>query len=154
MIKVKLTGIEDFRRAAKAIRVNGRKDLQKELLRGIRDATKPIGRTVREHLPTYMPRRYAPVLSAALRFTTKTKTSGWPEVTVTARAKGKFEPRRVTALDKGTLRHPLFGMRKHWYAQKIPPGFFTKPANTVLDEVRAEASRAVERAARQLEKEI
>ena len=31
------------------------------------------------------------------------------------------------ALNQGRLRHPLFGDRRHWYAQRVNPQFFDRP---------------------------
>lgn len=154
MIEVKILGADELRRAARIIRKSGRPELQKELLRGLRESTKPIGRAVRTGLPHYLPDTYAKVLSRALRFTTQTKATGWPEVTVTARAKGKVEPRRIDAINRGTLRHPLYGDRHHWYAQRVTPGFFDEPAERVLRDVQAEAARSVERTVAKLEQQL
>lgn len=154
MIEVKILGAEELRRAARIIRKSGRPEIQKQLLRGLRESTKPVGREVRSDLPHYLPDRYAGVLSKALRFTTQSKTSGWPEVTVTARAKGKVELRHITTLNRGTLRHPLYGDRHHWYAQRVRPGFFDEPANRVLRDVQIEAAKSVERAVANIEKEL
>ena len=30
----------------------------------------------------------------------------------------------VASLNRGRLRHPLFGNRKHWYDQAVKPGFW------------------------------
>jgi hypothetical protein len=32
----------------------------------------------------------------------------------------------IYSLNQGSLRHPLFRNRDHWYEQQIPPGFFTE----------------------------
>lgn len=154
MLDVKVIGSEDLRRVAKTIRQRGAKEIQKEMLKGIRDATKQVGQEVRKDLPSHLPDRYAQVLGKALRFTTRTKTSGWPEITVTARAKGKVQPRAIAAINRGTLRHPLYGNRKHWYAQRVTPKFFDTPAERVLRDVQRAAAKAVERAAAQLEREL
>jgi hypothetical protein len=153
-LDIRVLGQEDLRSAARALRRAARTDLHKEMLAALRKATKPIGEEVRKSVPQFMPSGYAPVLAKALRFTTATKTSGWPEITVTAKAKGKAEPRRVEALNRGTLRAPLFGNRSRWYAHKITPGFFDVPARRVLNDVRREAAEAVHRVKEQLEREI
>lgn len=34
----------------------------------------------------------------------------------------------LNALDTGgNIRHPLYGNRAHWYGQRVPAGFFSKP---------------------------
>lgn len=153
-MRVRITGVDELRDAARAIRHAARVDLQKEMLAAVRGATKPIGDEVRKGLPIYLPDRYATVLARSLRFTTATKTSGWPEITVTARAKGKSEPRRIDALNRGVLRAPLFGNRRRWYAHAVKPGFFDEPAGRVLDDVRQAAAEGVTRVRNKLEREI
>lgn len=56
----------------------------------------------------------------------------------------------VAALDRGRLRHPLFGRRRHWYTQSIPPGWFTKPIEAKADKFRDELLAAVDAVERQI----
>lgn len=153
-LQVRITGQQDLRRAARALREAGRVDLKKEMLAAIRKATAQIGDEVRKDLPIYLPDTYAAVLARALRFTTATKTSGWPEITVTARAKGKSRPREIRTLNRGVLRAPLFGNRKHWYAHKVKPRFFDEPADRVREDVIREAGAGIRRVREKLEREI
>jgi len=56
----------------------------------------------------------------------------------------------LNSLDRGRLRHPLFGNRDHWYSQAVPPGWFTAPMRSHVDGVRREVLRAVDEVVRQL----
>lgn len=152
-------GVEELRRTAATLREISKAGLQKEVGKAIREATGELGEEVRRNLEFYMPSGYTPVLASYLHFVTKAKTSGWPAVTVTAKAKARSDLYRQ---DKGILRHPVFGRyrfvkRKHgksfdvvrkenpWVNQAIPPGFFTNPANRVKEDVRGEVIKAIER---------
>lgn len=41
------------------------------------------------------------------------------------------------SLNRGRLRHPLYGNREHWYDQTIPAGWFERPLTAMAPEVRA-----------------
>jgi hypothetical protein len=68
-------------------------------------------------------------------------------VTATSR-KGKGVD--LNALDRGRLRHPLFGNRRHWYGQTVPVGWFARPMEANADNVQRELRQAV----REIEQDI
>jgi hypothetical protein len=48
-------------------------------------------------------------------------------------------------IDKGRVRHPVFGNREHWETQSVPPGFFTRTVLARAAGFRSAAERAVQR---------
>lgn len=64
-------------------------------------------------------------------------------VRVTATSK-KGKGVDLDKLDRGRLRHPLFGDRKHWYEQTVPAGWFTRPMARNADNVEQELRKAVD----------
>lgn len=68
-------------------------------------------------------------------------------VTATSR-KGKGVD--LDALDRGRLRHPLFGNRRHWYQQAVNPRWFTRPMEANAGNVQRELEQAV----REIERDI
>ena len=56
------------------------------------------------------------------------------------------------SLDRGELRHPLFGDREHWYDQQVPAGWWSKSLNRAADSgvVRRELLRGLDEVARKL----
>lgn len=51
----------------------------------------------------------------------------------------------LASLDKGRLRHPLYGNRGHWYVQAVKPGFWTDAMEgEATDTVRAAAIQAID----------
>jgi hypothetical protein len=48
--------------------------------------------------------------------------AGGPSVTITASHQYDLQ-----GLDDGLNIHPLFGNRRHWYLQRVHPGWFTTP---------------------------
>jgi hypothetical protein len=117
--------------------------------KGIVHAVAPLAAAVRAEIPHTMPSGYTPTLAAAVRTRTTTRTSGGSAtVTLTLWAEGKSRRRRVVALNRGQLRHPLFGNRKRWYVTRVTPGFWSRPiAAGKRDAVRATATALDEVAA-------
>jgi hypothetical protein len=63
------------------------------------------------------------------------------QVTATSR-KGKGVD--LDKLDRGRLRHPLFGDRNLWYDQTVPARWFTRPMEKNADNVEQELKRVVD----------
>jgi hypothetical protein len=71
-----------------------------------------------------MPSGYAPTLARSLKHR-RTTRSGAREATVrlATYGDGKVERRDLPALNKGSLRHPVFGRRRKWTTTKVRAGF-------------------------------
>lgn len=132
---------EDFAVITRELKAAGRDDLRKELFRGLNRATKGVRSAIKTNMPDYMPDRYAATLQRDLRLSTQAKRGNPPSVRI--RAKARRKERFLGPLDKGRLRHPLFGNRQFWYTQRIKPGFFTDTVNQHSDEVRAELEQSI-----------
>lgn len=138
----------DFKRMALDLRDAGEKDLRQQLFRGLQSATKPARQDVLDAIPEYMPGDYAAVLQRDLKLSASSKGGKNPEVRI--RGKGRRKQRLVGPLDRGRLRHPLFGNRDHWYQQSIEAGFWTDTLMARRDETRAELERRMGEIVRQL----
>lgn len=106
-------------------------------------------------VPAFVPDNYADDLAGDLRVNTTVHFTGAnPGVTAGVRAPtGRPKGRAVRELEVGTLRHPLFGNRNHWFAQHIRPGFASVPLRATrrhiigeIDDELAQISRDVEKA--------
>lgn len=139
---------QDFKRMALDLRDAGEKDLRKQLFRGLQGATKPARQDVLDAIPEYMPGGYAAVLRKDLKLSASSKGGKDPQVKI--KAKGKRKDRFVGPLDRGRLRHPLFGNRGYWFEQSIEAGFWTDTLTARQDEVRAELERRMAEVVRQL----
>jgi hypothetical protein len=80
--------------------------------------------------------------------------TGDPSVTVTGRAVGRRKSRAVKAIDGGVLRHPLFGDRNQWVAQKVRSGFWSDPMNDGAPAIRAEILQGIVDANAQVIQEV
>jgi hypothetical protein len=133
-------GAADFAALSRRLKDAGETGLRRSLYKAIGDAAKPLAEKIGsdEHLRSYMPSRYAGVLSGDMSVKISRLTGRNPGVNI--RAKGRVRDRHVARLNAGILMHPLFGDRERWYAQMLGkgmrPGFFDDPARESAPDVR------------------
>ncbi|MEW2442785.1 hypothetical protein [Micromonospora marina] len=162
-MSVRVVGADRFRVVGRRLRTAAdRKELTRELRKGILDAVPALKDAVRADAAGYLPDRYAAELVPSLRMTTSSSLAG-DQVTVRISVTGKGakgNARQVGDVEGGTLRHPVFGrtrpLRRHalhkatsqvnpWVTQAVRPGFVTKPMLAKRSAVRAEIEAAVDR---------
>lgn len=144
---LRITGARAFYLLAADCKDAARRDLERELSKGLRESVKPTTTAIKAAAGRQMPSSggYAGVLVPALRVTPKAR--GALGISLTVSAKGKAELRDVAALDAGKLRHPVYGRRKQrWAITSIPPGFatstFEREADAIVDRL-GDAMQAV-----------
>jgi hypothetical protein len=143
-LSIQVRGAFQLSRTARKIREAGRKDLPRQMTKALTRTVKPLTVAVKASLPGYMPDRYAAVLGKDLRLRTKIQTRGdGAGLRITGHAPTRSDERDVKALESGILRHPLYGNRGWWYAQRITPGFFSEPISEGAPVVRAELNRVI-----------
>lgn len=122
---VRIEGADQLERVGRQLKELGDKDLRKELFRGFNRATKPLKIAVRTSAELRLPKRGGlNRFVAASRLSTRTRVSGKNVgVRIVAAKRGSD----VEAIDRGRLRHPVFGNRRVWVTQQITPGWFTVP---------------------------
>lgn len=149
---VKVTGAEEFGILARRLKEAGAKDLQKELYAAINRSARPLTQKMKLSTDTYLPGRYAAELSASLRVSTSKLSGRNPAVRLKAAAKTPSgKPRNLVALNRGRLRHPLYGNRRHWFNQAVRPRFYDEPLEQGAPRVRAELVEAIQKVARKIE---
>lgn len=101
---------------------------------------------------THMPKRmgYAALLASSTEAvaTVRAKVG----MTVRVFAKGKKEGRDVPTLNRGLLRHPLFGNRRFWYGQRsgVRKGFVDDGGDKAFDLVGDTVRDALHRVGRKV----
>lgn len=151
MFDIRVHGADELARVARAVKETGDKGLQKELYRSLNSAVKPLTADVKKNIPEYVPAEYAPALQKTMRVRARRRTGGRnPALYLVGTAKGRRGDRFVGALDRGVLRHPLFGNRAHWFTTRIRAGFWTERLEAGADTVRRELVDALARVARQI----
>ena len=150
-LSIRTTGGEHLASLRQVLRETGNKGLGKQMGRALRRATVPLGKAVRAEVPKAVPSGYAPLLSKSLRFRTAVRSQrDTARVEWQVHAVGKQEKRDLPSLNRGTLRHPLFGNRHHWYAQKVRRGVVDRPADRLMPDVRREMDAVIDSVAAQI----
>lgn len=139
MPELRVEGAEKFGVLADALRSLGEKELEKELYSGLNRSVKPLTAAVKDGTPRYLPRRYAFELSKSLKVKARRRSGRNPGITLQGSAKTpKGKDRDLRSLNRGRLRHPLYGNRGFWYNQPVPPNWWDDPLLSGADEVRKE----------------
>ena len=148
-------GGEQFAAISRRLKEAGATDLQRELSRAAVKSLIPLKKELGKSALARLPRRGGLAEQIArTRFRIRRDTS--------ARHPGlRLEARNVydlIRLDQGTLRHPVFADESEsrrswtWADQKVPPGWFTEPANAAAPKIRAEIWRAMQAVADKIER--
>ena len=142
-------GAEDLAILAKRLKETGDKGLRKELLSGLQRAAKPAKAAVRASVLSELPHRggLADLIGGSLKVTLNTRSAGRnPGVRIWSK-----DSHDISKLNKGELRHPVFGNRKNWVAQVIKAGIFTDPIEQRAPQMRQEMGQVMRTVAAKIE---
>lgn len=131
------------------LRETADKGLMRELRKGLETGLKPLSSTIHDKSPGYVPAGYEATFASALFFKTSVKTTGrQAAVEHITYAKGSRRPRQIKLIDKGGLRHPVFGRYRYnrfgsrrqnpWVRQVIRAGFWSDQVADNRDNLRTE----------------
>ena len=132
---------KDFKYAQNATLKAATRGMQKELRKVITEETKPMRRAIKQSAIDTLPskgglNKFAAVLPSG-KVDFRPKYAG---IKIRAAKQGHD----LKSLNKGRLRHPLFGNRRHWYLQDIKPGFFDKPIEGGADDLKRRIKGAID----------
>lgn len=144
-VDVRITGGDQIRQVAAQIRATGNKGLGREMGRALDKAIEPVKVAIDKSAGETMPSGYKAALTASLKhrrsLRSATRTAS---VRLTTTAKGEKENRDLTALERGQLRHPVYGrfrrlkggrFRKNpWAVTRIRAGFHERGIQDAADE--------------------
>ena len=147
-VDLRVSGVDDLERIAAEIKETGDRGLRKDLLRGINRALKPAKAAVKEAARRELPHHGGlDEFVASSRIGSSTRSSGRnPGVRLT----GKKSGHDLRAIDRGRLRHPVFGNRNAWVTQEVKPGWWSQTLQEQAPEVRHEVVSALDEVARRL----
>lgn len=144
MPQVGLTGPEQFAKVAQALR-DAPKDVRRESYAAMARAVRPLSKAVKAAASTYLPGQYGPEVAKSIRIRTRRRSGRNAGITLVGTAKTRDgKVREFGRLNQGELRHPLYGHRGNWYAQRVRPGFWDEPLMENVDEVRKELVRVLD----------
>ncbi len=140
MADVEIRGVEDFQILARRIRTHAdRKALQRELNAGLNRVSKPVREDMKASVPASLPSRggLASLIHRKTSISARTRAGGrFAGVRLVAQAKGSD----IASLNRGRLRHPVFGTRA-WVNQTagVDKGFLDEP----FDKSKPEVTQAI-----------
>lgn len=134
-----------------ATRLKGaEKPLRLAVNKSLREIAKPLGEDMLRGGADAMPRSGG--LSARVRNSGVTMGTLRGGSGASARIEIRLKSREgydLTALDRGQLRHPVFG-RGPWVSQSVPSGKFMEPFNEAAPKVRDELATEIAKALDQI----
>lgn len=150
-MSVRVQGGTQLHTLRQTLREVGDRGLGTQLSRGLRRASQKFQPEVRAEVPKAMPSGYAPTLARSLRFRTQIQESrSTARVLIRVYADGRKERRDVPTLNRGRLRHPVFGRRGNWVDQRVRRGFVDRPVDRLGPEVAREMQTVVDWVADQI----
>lgn len=143
-MSIRVEGGNALGELAAALRSAGQGELIRELGSDLHREAEPIPAAVRQAAHNLLPEAGGLAgLVADSRMGVSVQTSTREAKVTVAAVSGMDLPR----IDKGRVRHPVFGNREHWETQSVPPGFFTRTVMARAAGFRSAAERAVQRLA-------
>lgn len=140
MADFEIRGAQQLAALAAKLKAEGNGDLRKELLREIRGSAKKAIPDVRQSAFRTLPKRGGLAKRVGDQaFGVQTRLSG-SSASVRLAGKGMKELRDI---DRGHLRHPVFGDREKWKAQAVTPGFFTNAIARRAPSIRKDIEKAM-----------
>ncbi len=145
-VRGSIKGRVELREVITKLEVTAPAELEKDLLTGTRDAVKGIKADVQAEALAKLPKRhgYAALVSRAIKVSSRVTGGKKVVAAVQVTASGKRENRDLPSLNRGILRHPLFGRRSHWYVQRVPSGLVDEPIDRARDRVVDNAQQAAD----------
>lgn len=151
---IRVEGIEGMAQLARDLKAAGEKDLTKELRKSLQRTIRPLKAAAREGALEALPASGGLAAEvAASGFTGRVSLLGKnPRVLIEGKGRQNKHGQRhdLRAMDRGRLRHPLYGRRGRWYTQLVRPGWFSLTLESKSEIVYAELLRAAQAVADKL----
>lgn len=142
----KVTGAQDLAKLAARLKAEGRGDLRRELLKGMRTSAKKVVPEI-ELSAQRLPRGGGLAdRVAAQKFPISAALTG-SAARVRLVGRGMKE---LKDIDAGRVRHPVWGNRDRWSQQRVAPGFFTNPIQRRAPRIRRDIQGVMQDVARKV----
>jgi hypothetical protein len=141
-VGVEIRGAEQLVALSKRLTAMGQSGLRDELRRGLRDAAKPAGPAVRRAALDTLPKK------GGLNRRVADQVS--PVVKDMPAGVRLILDRGSRTIDRGTVRHPVFGDRKRWVNEHVHPGFWTG----TLSEMALDFDRGMQKVLDRIERKV
>jgi hypothetical protein len=150
-VDIRITGTSELARVQHRLKLVGDTGLGKQMGKQLRAAVAEFAPAARKEALAAMPSGYGPTLSRSLNFRLRVRDTAYTsDVRIRVTGKGRKELRDVPRLNRGRLRHPLFGNRNRWYDQRVRPGFVDRPADRLLPDAAKRMQAVIDYVADQI----
>lgn len=139
----------DFSRLPAQLREAAEAGLRREISKAVGRATRSLERDVRRSAVRTLPREGGLGTEVSRSRITRSQRSAGEVVTVTLKASHRYD---IAGMDRGRLRHPLFGNRRYWYSQRVRPRWWSDPTRGSGPVVRAALDDAMTAVARNIDR--
>lgn len=145
-VDLRIQGADQLRDLSARLKEAGDKGLRKELMRGIQRSARPLRAAVKEAAL-----RELPSGGGLNRFVADSKVSVRTRSGRNAgiRLVGTKSGHDLKAIDRGKVRHPVFG-KSVWVDQSVDPGWWSQTLADHSDDIRAEIVNVLDDVARRL----
>lgn len=140
-MEVLITGADQLQRLGLSLKQAGNSDLRKDMLRGLRVAAKPLLEDVKDSARDTLPKAGGlNEFVATGKYSVRNKLAGR---NAGVRLVGTKSGHDIAAIDRGKVRHPVFG-HAVWATQDVTPGFWEKPLLAGRPKVQFELLRVMD----------
>lgn len=162
-LEFRIEGAATLHKVAAQIYAEGRRNLAREMGTALSKAADPVKVSIRTAAEATMPKHggYAGLFSKSLRFRLE-RRNGQQQATaqLITYADGTKQRRDIVALNRGHLRHPVFG-RSHrlsngsrrtnpWAVTSIRAGFHKRGTDHAIEEAQKQLGKVVDGYAKRL----
>jgi len=141
-------GRAELRAVITRLAVEAPAQLEKDLLTGTRKAVSSavVKRDVQASAVVKLPKRkgYAALVAKSVKVDSRVTGGKMIRANIKVLASGKKENRDLPSLNRGILRAPLFGNRRHWHVQRVAKGLVDEPIDLARDRVVDNAQKAAD----------
>jgi hypothetical protein len=162
-MRAQVSGTERLRAVARDIKATGDKGLGRQMSAGLRAATKPVQAAVMAEAQKVLPAAggYRKVFTQSVKFRNAVRAGTRnASVRMVTFADGTRERRDIRALNKGVLRHPVYGRSRNivggprvpnpWAVTTITAGFWTNGVRAAGREAEQEMLKVLDDMAERL----
>lgn len=141
---IEVQGINQLGILADRLKAVAARGVEQEISKGAGNALKTLPRTLAASALATLPRSgglAGDVAQDILQNARRTSRRWGARVTVSS-------DYAIGRMDQGSLLHPLYGDKSHWFAQRVNPGFAKRPMQAIRPQAQREMSAALDRVAR------
>lgn len=168
-LTAQIQGAHELRRLGAQMKAAGDKGLGKEMAAALRKVAQPVEAAVRREADAVMPNRggYRAVFSRSVKFRVSQRIGARrAALELKTYAEGTKQRRDIVALNRGNLRHPVFGRSRRiahgpragtaqpnpWSVTRIRADFFGRATARAADVATREVGKVLDDYARRLAK--